>query len=150
MQEAGAAVERAARCALLRDRNAHGRHGGRRPDREVSLWVSSDAADTDFTAKLIDVYPPSRDYPRGNGFDNPQPVAKGEIFRVTITPFATANLFQKGRRLRLDISSSIFPKFDVNPNVFAPGGTGRRVARNTVFLGTPRSKHRMENNCPPC
>ncbi|PRX03195.1 UNVERIFIED_ORG: hypothetical protein BCL66_12425 [Martelella mediterranea] len=121
---------------------------------EVSLWVSSDAADTDFTAKLIDVYPPSRDYPRGyalnitdgifrcryrNGFENPQPIAKEEMFRVSITPFATANLFRKGHRLRLDISSSNFPKFDVNPNVFAPEGTSRsrRVARNTVFLGTP-------------
>ncbi|MCW8060550.1 CocE/NonD family hydrolase [Agrobacterium tumefaciens] len=119
---------------------------------EVSLWVSSDAPDTDFTAKLVDVYPPSPDYPRGyalnisdgifrcryrNGFDKPEAMASGEMFAITITPFATANLFRKGHRLRLDISSSNFPKFDVNPNTGEAEGTSRckRVARNTVYVG---------------
>ena len=117
----------------------------------VELWVSSDAPDTDFTAKLIDVYPPSADYPTGfamnltdgifrcryrTGFDNPAPIVAGEPFRITIIPFATANRFKAGHRIRLDVSSSNFPKFDVNPNTGAPEGTGRtiRVARNTVFL----------------
>ena len=56
-------------------------------------------------------------------------------FRITIEPFATAALIKAGHRLRLDVSSSNFPKFDVNPNTGAPEGRGRtrRVARNTVF-----------------
>ena len=102
---------------------------------EVELWVTSDGPDTDFTAKLVDVYPLSVEYPRGyalnitdgifrcryrNGFDAPEPIGAGEVFRITITPFATANLFKKGHRIRLDISSSNFPKYDVNPNTGEP------------------------------
>ncbi|MFD1913610.1 CocE/NonD family hydrolase [Halodurantibacterium flavum] len=122
---------------------------------EVELWVTSDAPDTDFTAKLVDVYPPCDDYPRGyalnitdgifrcryrNGFDRPEPIGNGEVFRITIRPFATANLFKKGHRVRLDISSSNFPKYDVNPNTGEPEGQSRRrrVAVNTVFVNAER------------
>ena len=122
----------------------------------VELFVASDALDTDFTAKLVDVYPPSADYPTGyamiltdgifrcryrNGFDRPEPLIPGEVFRITIEPFATANLFAKAHRVRLDISSSNFPKFDVNPNTGAPEGRGRtrQVARNTVFCDAVRT-----------
>ena len=121
----------------------------------VHLWVASDAPDTDFTAKLIDVHPPTADDPRGfamiltdgvmrcryrDGFDRPRPIAPGEVFEITIEPFATANLFARGHRIRLDISSSNFPKFDVNPNTGEPEGTGRtrRIARNTVFCDAAR------------
>lgn len=121
----------------------------------VELHVSSDAPDTDFTAKLIDVYPPSKDYPTGyalnitdgvircryrNSWEKPEPIAAGEVFKVLIEPFATANHFAKGHRIRLDISSSNFPKYDVNPNSFAPEGRGRttRIARNSVFCDAAR------------
>lgn len=122
---------------------------------EIELWASTNAPDTDFTAKLVDVYPPSEDYPRGyalnitdgifrvryrNGFDKPEPVKAGEVFKITISPFATANLFKKGNRIRLDISSSNFPKFDVNPNTGEPEGTSRRkqIAVNTIFMHSQR------------
>ena len=116
----------------------------------VELWVSSDALDTDFTAKLIDVYPPSEDYPTGyamiltdgifrcryrKSLEKPELADPGEIFQITIEPFATANLFAKGHRIRLDISSSNFPKFDVNPNTGEPEGRGRtrKIARNSLY-----------------
>ena len=116
----------------------------------MRLFASTDGPDTDFTAKLIDVYPPSEDYPTGfaliltdgifrcryrKSFEQPEPCMPGEIMEITIEPFATANLFKAGHRIRVDISSSNFPKYDVNPNTGAPEGTGRtrRVARNTVF-----------------
>lgn len=121
----------------------------------VELFASTDGLDTDFTAKLVDVYPPSEDYPTGfamivtdgifrcryrNGFDKPEHCVAGETMEIVIEPFATANLFKKGHRLRLDISSSNFPKYDVNPNTGAPEGIGRttRVARNSVFCDADR------------
>lgn len=117
----------------------------------IELFVSTDAPDTDFTAKLVDVYPPSEDYPTGfamnvtdgifrcryrKGWDSPELIEGEEVFRIEIEPFATANLFAKGHRIRLDVSSSNFPKYDVNPNTGEPEGTGRtkRVARNSVHL----------------
>ncbi|AHF75791.1 X-Pro dipeptidyl-peptidase domain-containing protein [Sodalis praecaptivus] len=117
----------------------------------IELVVSTDAPDTDFTAKLVDVYPPSEDYPTGfamnitdgifrcryrHGYENPQLITSEEPFTLRITPFATANLFKAGHRLRLDISSSNFPKYDVNPNSGEPEGSGRcpRSAYNTVHL----------------
>jgi hypothetical protein len=60
--------------------------------------------------------------------------------RISITLFPTANLFLPGHRIRLDISSSNFPKFDVNPNTGEPDGNARRkrVAVNTVFVDADR------------
>ncbi len=117
---------------------------------EARLWVSSTAADTDFTAKLIDVYPPSAWYPNGyhlnltdsimrlryrNGDGVPDFLPPGRAAEVTITLYPTSNVFAKGHRIRLDISSSNFPRFDVNPNTGEPIGQERRrvVADNTVY-----------------
>jgi putative CocE/NonD family hydrolase len=115
----------------------------------VTLHVDTDGPDTDFTAKLVDVYPPSPDDPAGfalnltdgivrcryrNSAAAPEPMPAGEVVEITIEPFATANVFAKGHRIRLDVSSSNFPKFDVNPNTGAPEGRGRatRPALNRV------------------
>ncbi len=122
----------------------------------IELWVTSDQPDTDFAAKLIDVHPPSVDWPTGfamnitdgifrcryrNSWKKPESIAKGEVFKIVIEPFATANLFKVGHRIRLDISSSNFPKYDVNPNSFEPEGEGRapRVAMNSVFVNGARA-----------
>jgi uncharacterized protein len=122
---------------------------------ELDLHVSTDAPDTDVSAKLIDVHPPTPDDPAGYAMlladsivrlryvedpANPRLRQPGEIVRVKLTIFATANLFLPGHRLRLDISSSNFPRFDVNPNTGEPEGaaTSRRIARNTVFTDAGR------------
>ena len=122
---------------------------------EVILWVKSSAVDTDFTAKLLDVYPPSRWYPRGyalnlsdsimrlryrRGPEREQFLSPDEIDQVTITLYPTSNLFARGHRLRLDISSSNYPRFDVNPNTGEPLGRDRRkaAADNTVFHDATR------------
>jgi putative CocE/NonD family hydrolase len=117
---------------------------------EVTLQASSSATDTDFTAKLIDVYPPSADFP--SGFDmnltdgilrasyrdkshHRRLLVPGKIYRLVIRPFDTANVIKKGHRLRLDISSSNFPRFDVNPNTGEALGMNRltQPAKNTVY-----------------
>jgi hypothetical protein len=127
-------------------------------DIEAHLWVASDACDTDFTIKLIDVHPPNADYPEGyalnltdgirrcryrDSWTDPQLMEPGAVYRLTVQAFPTANLFRKGHRIRLDISSSNFPRFDVNPNTGAPEGQGltRQVARNTVFMDAARPSH---------
>lgn len=124
----------------------------------VRLWVSTDAPDTDFTAKLVDVHPPSVDYPHGYAViladgivrlryaedpENPRLRKPGEIVEATITLPPTANLFSAGHRIRVDISSSNFPKYDVNPNTGEPDGqaTLRRTAVNTVFMDASRPSH---------
>jgi len=122
---------------------------------EAELFVATDGPDTDFTAKLIDVYPPSPDYPQGYAMiltdgilrlryaedpSSPRLREPGEMVRARVTLFPTANLFSAGHRIRLDVSSSNFPKFDVNPNTGEPDGQARltRVAINTVFADAER------------
>ena len=125
---------------------------------EAKLWISSDRPDTDFTIKLIDVYPPNEDYPDGfamnvtdgilraryrNSFEKPEMLKPGEIAAVTVAAFPTSNLFKRGHKIRLDISSSNFPHFDVNPNTGAPEGKGetRAIARNTIHLDAAHPSH---------
>jgi putative CocE/NonD family hydrolase len=122
---------------------------------EAELYVSTDGPDTDFTAKLIDVHPPSADYPKGYAMiltdgilrlryaedpAHPRLHAPGEVVKIRITLFPTANLFLQGHRIRLDVSSSNFPKFDVNPNTGEPEGLAlrKRIAVNTVFVDAAR------------
>ena len=119
------------------------------------LHVSSDRPDTDFTVKLIDVYPPNQDYPDGfamnltdgilraryrKSWEHPEPLTPGEPQEIEIACFPTSNLFKAGHRIRIDISSSNFPHFDVNPNSFGPeGGAGpRQIARNTLYVDAER------------
>lgn len=122
----------------------------------VELFVSSDAPDTDFTAKLVEEIPPNPDYPLGfdlnlgdsilrlryrDGLDRlAPPLQPGQVVPVTIELYPTSNLFKKGHRLRVDVSSSNYPRFDVNPNTGEPLGTSRRarVAENTVHHDAAR------------
>lgn len=119
------------------------------------LWVSSSALDTDFTIKVLDVYPPSEDYPEGcainlthgilrmrfrDSFEHPTLLQPDAVYQIEIPSYPTSNLFAAGHRIRIDVSSSNFPHFDVNPNTGAPAGTVSEpvVARNRVFVGHAR------------
>lgn len=125
---------------------------------EVRLFVSSTAVDTDFTAKLVDVYPPSPDFPTGFDLNITDAMVRasyrddrrtrdlitpGRVYELVIRPFATANVFKRGHRIRLDISSSNFPRWDVNPNTGEPLGRNRRAvpADNTVYHDARRASH---------
>ena len=121
-------------------------------------WIASDAPDTDFTAKLIDVYPLSADYPHGSAmnltegllraryrdsWERPAPMVPGEVNAITIELFPIANLFCRGHRLRLDFSSSNFPHFHVHPNSGEPEGAWQPcIAHNRIFRrGSPPLAH---------
>ena len=124
----------------------------------VKLWAASDSLDTDFTAKLIDVYPPSADFPAGvdlnvadsivrgryhNGLGKAQLLQAEQVYEFTIEMYPTSLVFQRGHRIRLDISSSNFPRFDVNPNTGEPLNNNRRwrIAENTVYSDTQHPSH---------
>ena len=98
----------------------------------VTLFASSSAVDTDFTAKLVDVEPSGYARNLTDGiirarYRNPrQPaelIAPGDIIEYTIDLWATSNLFKKGHQIRVEISSSNFPRFDRNMNTGAPIGS---------------------------
>lgn len=92
---------------------------------ESTLYVSSDVKDTDFTIKLIDVYPDGRAYNLHEtiqraryreGYDKEVFMEKGEVYKIDLTPMSTSNYFKKGHRIRIEISSSNFPRFARNLN----------------------------------
>ena len=124
----------------------------------ANLWISSDCPDTDFTIKLVDVYPPNADYPDGfamnitdgilrvryrESWERPSMMVPGTVYAIRVSAFPTSNLFARGHRIRLDVSSSNFPHFDVNPNTGEPEAraTGSRVATNRVYLDAVRPSH---------
>lgn len=92
---------------------------------ESTLYVSSDAKDTDFTIKLIDVYPDGKAYNLDEtiqrvryreGYEKEVFMKKGEVYKVDLTPMSTSNYFAKGHRIRIEVSSSNFPRFTRNLN----------------------------------
>jgi putative CocE/NonD family hydrolase len=125
---------------------------------EVKFWASSSAVDTDFTAKLIDVYPPSADWPHGfdlnlqdgvirarfrDSLQEEKLMEPGKVYPFTIKLYPTSNVFKKGHRIRVDISSSNFPRFDVNPNTGEPLQEHRRtaIATNTIHHDAKHPSH---------
>jgi putative CocE/NonD family hydrolase len=123
---------------------------------EAELWIASNCPDTDFTIKLVDVYPPNEDYPHGyamnltdgilrcryrDSWERPTLMTPGQVYRIRVTAFPTSNLFKRGHRIRLDVSSSNFPHFDLNLNTGAAEGAGPdiRVATNRVFVDKARA-----------
>ena len=124
----------------------------------VKLHASSSARDTDFTAKLIDVCPLSDDYPDGlainltdsiiraryrNGWDTPELLEPGKVYEFVFELYPTSNVFKKGHRIRLDISSSNWPRFDVNPNTGGDLGVERRleIAEQTIYHEPEHPSH---------
>lgn len=111
---------------------------------QARLWVSSDAPDTDFTAKLMDVYPSGYAVILADGelraryrdgFDAARLLKPQAVYAITIRLGSTSNLFATGHRIRLDISSSNFPKFEPNPNTGEANGAWTRQvkAHNAVY-----------------
>ena len=92
---------------------------------ETDLYVSSNVKDTDFTVKIIDVYPDGRAYNLDEtiqrvryreGYDKEVFMGKGEVYKISLSPMSTSNYFKKGHRIRIEVSSSNFPRFARNLN----------------------------------
>ncbi len=111
---------------------------------ELMLYVASSARDTDFTVKLVDVYPGGRALNLSEGIiraryrlsdTDPELLEPGEVQVYRIQLYPTANVFRRGHRIRIDISSSNFPRFARNLNTGEAVATGTRmqIARQTVL-----------------
>eukprot|EP01064_Diplonema_japonicum_P037256 TRINITY_DN8679_c0_g3_i1.p1 TRINITY_DN8679_c0_g3~~TRINITY_DN8679_c0_g3_i1.p1 ORF type:complete len:600 (+),score=91.99 TRINITY_DN8679_c0_g3_i1:69-1802(+) len=106
----------------------------------ATLFVSSDRIDTDFTAKLTDVYPYGKSRLLNDGIvrmrwrkgttggSEPDLMTPGQIYKIEVSMWNTSYIFPKGHKIRLSVSSSNYPRFDVNPN------TGRPLAEESVPL----------------
>ena len=116
----------------------------------VELWVSSSAPDTDFTAKIVDAYPPSRDFPSGldlaisgtifraryrEGWDHEVLMRPDQRYLLRLNFPPISNLFAAGHRVRLYISNSDHPQFEVNPN------TGEAPGRNVTTCAALNRVH---------
>ncbi len=110
---------------------------------ESTLYVSSDAKDTDITIKLIDVYPDGRAYNLDEtiqrlryreGYDQEVFMEKDQVYEVEMTPMATSNYFAEGHRIRIEVSSSNFPRFDRNLNTGGDNFNEKegQIARNKI------------------
>jgi putative CocE/NonD family hydrolase len=104
-----------------------------------TLYVSSNAKDTDFTVKVLDVYPDGRAYNLDesiqrmryrDGYDKPLVwMEAGKVYKVTLQPLTTSNYFAPGHRIRIEVSSSNFPRFDRNLNT---GGNNYDESKGVV------------------
>ena len=113
---------------------------------ESYLYLSSDVKDTDVTIKLIDVYPDGTAYNLDetiqrvryrDGYEKEVWMEKGQVYEIQLTPMSTSNYFEKGHRIRIEVSSSNFPRFDRNMNT---GGNNYEetkgiVANNSIHHG---------------
>jgi len=111
---------------------------------KLVLFAASTAPDTDFTAKLTDIYPNGRVYPLADGIiraryrnpaEPPSLIKPGEVYRYEIDMWATSNLFTEGHRIGVEVSSSNFPRFDRNNNTGHLGRDSSKLvtAKQTVL-----------------
>ena len=116
----------------------------------LTLYAASSAVDTDFTAKLVDACPCGGAVNLADGIiraryrestSEAKPITPGEVYEYKIDLWATSNLFKAGHRIRLEVSSSNFPRFDRNPNTGAPLGT--------ASAGVPASQTVLHNQSHP-
>ena len=119
---------------------------------KVVLHASSDAPDTDFVAKLVDVHPDGTSYNMAEGIVRaryresvaaPTPLTPGKVYRFEIDMVGTSVAFLRGHRIRVHVTSSHFPQFDRNPNTGARfGATGEvRVAEQTIVHDADHPSH---------
>jgi len=118
----------------------------------MKLYAATDSKDTDWMVKLIDVYPDGYSMPVAEGIirarfreglDKLKLLTPDQVYEYDIELTPTANVFQPGHRIRVDITSSNFPQFDRNPNTGEPLGSSAktRMAQQTIYHGGSTASH---------
>lgn len=119
---------------------------------KVILYAASSAPDTDWTAKLVDVHPDGTPYNLCDGIiraqfresmNTPSTIEPGKVYRYEIDLWVTSNVFLKDHKIRVEISSSNFPRFDRNPNSGLPFGTDTKLnkASQTIYHNARHPSH---------
>jgi predicted acyl esterase len=119
---------------------------------KVTLWASSTVPDTDFTAKLCDVYPDGRSIivldgiiraSHRNSMEKMEPMEPGKIYEFDIDLWSTSLVISPGHRVHVAISSSNAPRFEPNPNTGKPSGSDDKteVATNTIYMNADHPSH---------
>jgi len=118
---------------------------------KVILYAATDVKDTDFTAKLVDIYPDGKAYNLCDGIIRaryreslvkPSPLEPGKIYKYEIDMWATSNLFKAGHRIGVEISSSNFPQFDRNSNCGGEGGPDcKKIAHQVIYHNSDYPSH---------
>jgi putative CocE/NonD family hydrolase len=119
---------------------------------KVVLYAASTAKDTDWTAKLVDVHPDGRPFNLCDGIlraryrdskNEPSLIQPGRVYRYEIDVWVTSNAFLPGHKIRVEISSSNFPRFDRNLNTGGPFGTGTKFikATQTIYHDNEHPSH---------
>jgi hypothetical protein len=127
---------------------------------KVVLYAASDAVDTDFVAKLVDVFPDGASYNMAegivraryrDGLSKPSLLKPGQVYRFEIDMVGTSVAFQKGHRIRVQIASSHFPQFDRNPNTGEKFGMSAaiKVAQQTIYHDSEHASHILLPVIPP-
>lgn len=108
----------------------------------ASIWATSDAVDTDFVVRVCDVTPDGTSWnivdgvvraQYREGYDSPSLIEPGQPYRYEIDLWSTANMFKKGNRIRVHVTSSSFPRWDANPNTGTPFSSVRvKVANQKI------------------
>ena len=119
---------------------------------KVILYASSNAIDTDWVAKLVDVYPDGKAYNVAEGIlrarhresvSRPKLMEPGQVYKFTIDLVGTSNAFLPGHRIRVDITSSHFPQFSRNLNTGKPFGMSAemKVANQRIYHSSAYPSH---------
>ena len=119
---------------------------------ELKLYAASSAVDSDFTATLTDVHPDGsaihicegiRGVTFRESLEHPTPIEPGKIYELTISLWATSMVFKAGHRIRLEVSSSNFPRYARNQNTGRPLGTSAEIktARQTIYHDASHPSH---------
>jgi uncharacterized protein len=127
---------------------------------KVVLYASSNAVDTDFVAKLVDVLPDGTALNMAEGIvraryrdslAQPSLMKPGEVYRFEIDLVGTSVAFQRGHRMRVHVTSSHFPQFDRHPNTGGTFGTADKVqvATQTIYHDAERPSHILLPVIPP-
>jgi putative CocE/NonD family hydrolase len=120
----------------------------------VHLWAQTDAVDTDFVVRLCDVLPDGRSLNITDGIvralyrdaaagDGPSPVEPGKPYEYVIDLWSTANVFRAGNRIRIDVTSSNFPRWDANPNTGTPFSSANCVVARQHIRHDPEHASRV-------